>query len=380
MHLNIWITGLFVLNALLSIKPVQFEKDLRVLPVYAGIMLLFLIHLISILYSDNFSVGLKAIETKLGLLLIPLAFYLGLNKLSIHQMDLAKRAFILSMLIAVFSCYVESIYQAIVHSSPSSLLGSRLSNHLMHRGYFSSYIIFALVLWWEDENFLPKLRKLAIVLFAITLVLLQGRVNIFAICLVTTGYFLLIEFRKASPGKLVVFASSIILAILFFVNAPYDYNRFDEPMKFSFELTDREEDFTGLTYRLAIWENATQVAFEKFWSGYGIGDSQDALKEQYAVKDFKVAVRRNPNCHNQFLELVLAVGILGPILFGLILSYMLLRSIRIRAPFLTMIIISFSLTLLTESVLNRYQGVVMLSLLILFCYKSALMANRTEAR
>ena len=371
LHLNIWLVGLFVLNAIFSARKADFETDRSINRLYLGLAVFFALHFLSLLYTDNLGEGLAKIDTKMNLILVPLAFFLGLNKLSLGQMNLVKRVFLLSILVATVANCLERMIAVAITGDMKEFIGFKFQAMWMHRGYFSALIVIAMLLWWEDKRFLPKLRTFSMVLFPFILLLMQARMNVFGLCMVAVIYFFSEAMRSLSKQRIALIGIGVVLLVAFMAFTPKSYNRFKEPLKTSYDFQGGENDFTGLTLRLAIWDNAFQtLGVDNSWlTGYGVGDGQSELYNHYVSTNFYEGIKNNFVCHNQFLESALSIGILGSIILIGIFSLMIRTSIKIRAPFLTMVVLSFFVTLMTESVLNRYYGVIMLSLVILLHFK-----------
>ena len=118
-----------------------------------------------------------------------------------------------------------------------------------------------------------------------------------------------------------------------------------------------------LLQRLEMWRAATHVIGEHPWFGVGTGDVVDAMDEYLTANDSELAGHRM-NCHNQYLGIMAAVGIIG---FIVVLSLVLrtvfpLRKFRramsgtLMLPWLLTILIS----MVTEDTLATLAG-------ILFC-------------
>jgi len=78
---------------------------------------------------------------------------------------------------------------------------------------------------------------------------------------------------------------------------------------FSYDITG--DEFNSATYRLAEWTCAADVIAENFWLGVGVGDNRKALIDAYKKRGFKKGVEYKFNAHNQYLETMLATGVLG---------------------------------------------------------------------
>jgi O-antigen ligase len=114
--------------------------------------------------------------------------------------------------------------------------------------------------------------------------------------------------------------------------------------------------------RTAIWESAIHVFRENLILGVGIGDVRNELTKEYKNSSNDEIVQNYYNVHNQFLEILVEQGIIGFILFLLVLCSIAFIAISqkniIYFLFLTMMIIFF----MFETILYRLPGVIFFSL------------------
>lgn len=366
-HMNInalWIS-IFSLNAIVSFKRKNFETDKGLLFLYLFYILFFISSALSLIYSDNLDNGLVKIQTKLGFLVIPFAFASNLKNLSKNQIQWLLRSLIISVFACTLFCYLEGTYQAILQQSAHQLYDSQLSDPLMHRSYFSLFLGMAILLWWQDSSFLPKLRIIGIILFAITIVLLQGRINILAFLLVSAGVFIFKSSKNFSRKQNIIGIALAFLLILGYSFLPKKYNRFNQPLTLDYNLSDsKPSDFTGITIRLAIWDIAIPLAEENKLLGLGIGDSRDELLQKYDEQGFVLGSMNKFNCHNQYIETALASGIISLLAIVVLFILYLVFSYQSNNLFLCAMVIYFFISMLTESLLERHWGISLLTIVI----------------
>lgn len=377
MNLNALFITIFALNAILSTSRDKIETDRASIVLYAFYFLYFLSALISVYYSLDRATAYSKMETKLSLLFVPLAFLFGLKKLSPIQIKKLLRFFIISVLVCTMVCYTESLAQAILTLNPKELTDSFLSNPLMHRSYLSIFIGIAILLWWEDSSIMKSSRLVWISFLAVTIVLLQGRINILALFAVSSGMIFIRYFKAfALRQKLITLATGLVL-IIGFTLIPKEYNRFNEPLTFDYDMdAAQDNDFTGLTIRLAIWDNVLPVIKENIWTGVGIGDSKTELLKQYHKSNFTKGKTNKFNCHNQYLESTLASGIAGLILLLTIGILYLVQSWKSKNAFVWAIVLFYFMSMITESLLERHWGVTTFAILLpLFFKYSSLKAD-----
>ena len=301
MNLNAFAITLFTLNALFSFKLKNIETDKRALMLYSFYILFFISSALSLLYSEDQATGMVKLQTKLSFLFVPLAFIASLRTIDREMLRWIFRVFILSVLWCTVLCFLESIVQAIITLNLRELTDSYLSNPLMHRAYLSIFIGIAILLWWEDKEFMKKSRKIWIAFFVITVILLQGRINILALFAVSVAMIAVRYFNTFALRQKLLAVGIGVALIAGFVLVPKEYNRFNEPLTFEYDFSkNQDKDFTGLTIRLAIWHNAIPIIKENPVLGVGIGDSKAALVKNYFENNFTKGKTKKFNCHNQY--------------------------------------------------------------------------------
>jgi hypothetical protein len=120
----------------------------------------------------------------------------------------------------------------------------------------------------------------------------------------------------------------------------------------------RGEDPSGqtLTMRVEFWKASVFAIQQNILFGVGTGDIQQALNKAYDETNSKLTKRWRLRCHNQYLAITLAFGVVGLFLF---LFYFLYPLIVLREkfhvlfwPFIAIILMSF----FTEDTLESQAG------------------------
>lgn len=365
MNFNAFWISLFALNAILSSKRKNFERDKSLLLLYTFYLIYFIFSALSLIYSDDLDHGIVKIQTKLSFLIIPFAFASNLKSLEARQVQWLLRSLIMSVLVATLFCYLEGTYEAIRQQNLIQLYDSYLSEPLMHRAYFSLFLGVSILLWWQDPKFLPKLRIPGIVLFGLTLIFLQGRINILAFLLVSVGIFVFKFAKTFTKRQNIMAIASVVLIIVAYSLLPQKYNRFNQPLTFDYDLSfPQTSDYTGLTIRLAIWDRAIPLIKNNRVLGLGIGDYKTELEKKYNEDNFVVGIEKKFNCHNQYIESYLASGIFSLIsLFGILILYI-FYSLKAKNIFLPAMVLYFFISMITESLLERHWGISLFCIVI----------------
>jgi O-antigen ligase len=118
------------------------------------------------------------------------------------------------------------------------------------------------------------------------------------------------------------------------------------------------------TLRMEIWDDALTTYQKSPLIGYGNGDGEQELLDQYQTDNFQQAIEENLNPHNQFMQTGIAIGALGILLVLALLLYPFTRWKKQYVFGLIFSAISF-LFFMTESVLEKRSGVVAFS--IFYC-------------
>ena len=109
--------------------------------------------------------------------------------------------------------------------------------------------------------------------------------------------------------------------------------------------------------RINIWGAALQHPKDYIWDGLGAGQSGNYMMQQYEDLKMTTYAERRYNCHNQYLEETMEIGV-----FGLILFLMAWLSIPICAKgkarqTACLLAVLFLFNMFTECVFGRYDGI-----------------------
>lgn len=105
--------------------------------------------------------------------------------------------------------------------------------------------------------------------------------------------------------------------------------------------------------RPELWEAGWTIVKKAPYTGIGRSEIRDAISD--ALSETSGIKLRRYNAHNQYLEFLLAYGVLIPILFLVVLLF----PIVMKHKATTVFIIFFSMAMLVESYLSRQAGVIL---------------------
>ncbi|MCB0642893.1 MAG: O-antigen ligase family protein [Phaeodactylibacter sp.] len=335
--------------------------------------------LIGLSYSSNTVSALSSLETKLPFLVCPLLFF-SRPPLDSGAYRRLLDAFILGCLSAALFClaWAGGVY---VQTGASTFFYKELSEHIGgHPTYMAMYTGLALFfvvnrLWqegdWRQATLAFSLAVGLSLFFLVFLVLLSARMELLAIFLLL-GLSLLVgmyQRQQLFRGLLLLGLSAVLLGAIVW-SVPTTRQRFERALHSALH---RDADDDG-NVRWQIWDAAGSVlAQNNRWFGLGTGDVQQALDEAYAVKGYVAALEPHLNAHNQYYQLLLAIGLVGMLCWLLILALGFRIGIADSIPLLWFVAL-FALSCLTESMLESQRGT------LFFCFFYCLFACCTPVR
>ena len=323
------------------------------------ITLLFLVSLISLIYTQNYDSTLDKVFKNLIFLLVPLGFYF--NKISLSTLKKGKILYVLSW--AVF-CVV----------SLSNILISWLQNPIernyynfiqasMYHNYMpqdAMYICAALVFLLFSLNSLNKyLRFFISIIFFSTLLLYGVRLGILQFTTIIFIYVIVNRKKLFNLKNMILFIATLLFSSFLITSNPYTKDKIFSTLQSinvnvgEDEVTEIAEDYHQINFRLQLWPLALELFKEKPLIGYGGGTEQDLLYEMSQEKKYDI---RKVHAHNQFLSFAIQYGIIGISLLLFTLTYIFLK-IYSNKEHLLLLFLIFS-SMMTDSYFNVQQGMI----------------------
>ena len=340
--------------------PTQTRTKQQKILLYA-ILLFYLFHMASLLFTENIHNGLIDLRIKLPLLLFPVIILFG-NRLYSKFFHLI----LISFLAGVISMSLFFLFRAFYFfpTEHSSAFFYTHFSYYFHPSYFSMFVTFALVIvLFLNEKFSTKTKHLfftiliSLFLFLINF-LLSSKTGIFTFLLVVTVYGITKLFKKY---KLYLAIALSIVSILLYAEIRHNSRMFD-----LFHL--RIENIKNATkasneVRLLVLNTAIKVVKQNPF-GYGPGDAKDILVSKYKEDGITGALKEKLNAHNQYLETTIGLGIFGLVLLLFILFYPLIIAIKKHNYLLYLFLLTVIVNFLSESMFNRQNGVVFFAFFI----------------
>lgn len=342
--------------------------------VFAPIILIFGIFLISFTYSPNIDYGIKIISRSLMILILPLVFWL--------RGDVNKKEYLKTIyffIIGVFTSCLVSLLIAVIsyfqNYAISVFTYYELAEHLrLHPTYFSLFILSALVLLQTEVHFNKLLKMTITVVFLVMLVLLQSRIAVLSLLLFGV-YLILTSFFK---NKKALFILGILFIIFIGAISSNLRNRIKDLV--SLDSTESVNIGTfkenGINQRIWLWSNAIKQIKKQPILGFGLGSQEnlfkwqvekDLLGEKFNFETTQAALKlAELNLHNQYLQFLYESGIIGLLLF---ISFLiaLIRLFYQKKNFKELLVFTFILIfMLTENIISRQMGIHFFAFMLCF--------------
>jgi O-antigen ligase len=355
-------------------KPMKLSLVHPVLWACAGF---YVMHVISLLNTDNLIHGLKDLETKMALLLLPLAAVLLPR--SRYERESFMRHIMLSGLISILVACIYSISVFARTGETGSFFYDGFS-FFMHPTYYTMFLNLVLIIHLDGSLVLGATRQKlyekarpAITAFLIAgIVLASSRAGMVVAIATTAGFLVYRWFRSRDrhwlkqTGFLLV-TSAVLFLTSVAVNPGSRYSvllREVLGVRQPAGLVDEHKvDVNPVSHRKLLWGVTFELCLDNPL-GVGCGDIQDVLVDAYAKTGFDKAVLVRYNPHNQYLQSWLALGLPG-LFLSLLMMFPVLGRYR-NAVLLVFILMVFGLNAVFESVLEVQRGVLMYALSVLY--------------
>ena len=355
------------------------------------LLLPFFCYAFSLLYTTDFLVGWKSLETKMSLLLFPVLFSLAKLKRNEFYLFLKTAVLIISVLPLIGFVNQFFLFQELGDTGLfyNDNLVSIFNKQAVYYAFYCNTALLLLIYLVEKNQLKSALSKVSggIVFFLLigAQYLLASRTSMMVMVGILAAYLIWLVSKRLSRIQGVAAILGAVVLVIAMVSAfPKVLKRFESITNIAYHYDNpnpinhfngeiKKENWNGLNTRLALWSCAIEKIKEAPFLGYGIGDVQSELVEKYEEKNFILALKSNYNTHNQYLDILMTSGIFGLILFFVFLSYMVMIAFKSRNWLLLGFIVLFTISSVTENMLNRNQGVVFIALFIsLLCFNRKL--------
>lgn len=336
-------------------------------------MLLFFVMVgISVLLSSNFRSGLRYLDPRLPLLYLPLS--IGLIQIRKELKEKILLGFALLTTAMALFCLCYGIYQNDFFNKPEFLYNDALTHVLGQQSIYISLLVNLSIYIFAYHIFFKKSKNSAWmilgVLFLFAMSYLLASRNLMLVLYISTlgfaGYYIIRRKKYLEGGTLILgLFLSVFLIFKFF---PKTLNRYKELMftEFSYQSMGKEshynmevtkEQWNGANFRIAAWRCGWELFLSNPIKGVDIGDKKDDLMKKYKEKNFEFGIRTQKNVHNNYLDILYSMGIIGMVLFLLgWIIYPLIYAKQFKDWLSMLMIITFAIAWTTEIYFDRSLG------------------------
>ncbi|AUC85507.1 hypothetical protein CW731_09485 [Polaribacter sp. ALD11] len=336
---------------------------------------LFVIYLLSSLYSDNYVESLRFIILAAPILMFPLCLgFFYDTEISSKQFRRIKIVYITSLFLSLLITHFHLSYTVTDTISNWNYRNLFEDYTRVHGTYYSLWIGFGILIL-INEIFKKKR---------------SNRIFYYLPFLVLIGYFFYWQITIAA--RLPLFITSIlgmlyivkqlkkthrllIISLFGFACVFYIFLKFDSiKSKIKFDLPEgkyalQHKDMTSEEIRTGIYYCSTSLIKNSLLFGYGVGDVNDQLNICYKQK-IKSDVYQlfHYNSHNQYFQVFLAAGLFGILFFFFNIFNIFNISIRNKDELFIMFNLLLFTGFLTENILSRHDGVIFYSYFVNLFY------------
>lgn len=322
----------------------------------------FLIYAVSLLFSENLQKGITVLVRCIPIVLIPLGYFFLTHEARIQFNQIFKKTFIIAA--SVYSCLVFFyLFQLGYFSQKHDLFYCYsyityefwgFKEHPIYLSLFFSVALFFILM----QGFKSKIANAILFLILICGLLILARKGVIVAFLVLAGVFLVCTRDRKQTLKLVFVFSTLFLLSLCVTEIR---GRFLEVFDSS-KVINNKETSSGIRY--ILWSTSQKAIENSNYLGVGVGDVQKVLSHELARDGYTVLAKENYNAHNQYLQIGIATGIFGIVLYVLSVGCILLDFIKKQNIEAVVMLLFFMLTFLFESVLERQNGIILYSFVI----------------
>jgi O-antigen ligase len=332
-------------------------------------ILLYLWHLIGMLYTTNFKAGGFDLEQKLSLLILPLLFFSESHVNNLQSLKILK-SFVVGCVLAGLICLANAALKYYISGDIEGMFYTQFSP-IMHTSYFAMYLCFAIILILFNDGIMQnQILKIATVLYlTLPIVLSSSKSGLFSLGLIILAKLMYDIFIKKSYLRVLLFSSLLIVtALLMYIVFPKAFERVKEMNQ---TITSSKSEVNTSTSRIAIWKLSSTIISNNYLVGVGTGDVKDALNSAYEKQTIAELAEKKLNAHNQYLQTFMALGLPGIlILLSLlgVVAYFTWSNKMLDGALLTAII---AFNLLFESMLETQAGVVFIAFFLMYYFSLA---------
>lgn len=355
----------FALHTLIHCKKIYlhtlFSKEVLVL------VSIYVLGIISILYSPDKPEAFSIATRQLAILLIPVLF--ALNGLDIKKYRINLFIFFaLACSFTIIYLYADAVNTILYFHLPvSSLFTLVFMNHNfslpieMHATYLSIYVAFSVItlaylLTQEKRRTLKFVYTACLLVLAMGMLQLSSRAVCIALLLVITIVFPFIVFSRKKRLRFMI-VSMIMSLLLLFAILNIDSFKVRYVNELKKDLTQKADLIETNEPRIVRWGLIVDLIKRSPVIGYGLGAEKKLLKEKYFENKLFNSFLNEYNTHNEYLSFLLKTGIAGLALFIFVLYFGMAVAWREKDLLFLSFLFLIIIVCVSENVLDLNKGI-----------------------
>ncbi|MCU0441410.1 MAG: O-antigen ligase family protein [Bacteroidia bacterium] len=370
------ILGLSGLALLIFSRDWRFNKSFFLL--ISGIVWVYMIWLV---FSNDVTAGLRSVQVKLLLVIVPLVFSFSQLRLFAKQQHLAFAIFSISAALLVVATNLQIAFRGFTHPIGVNGADFTFSYRIaleqyssLHPTYYCAIVYTAAIISLY-ALFHKQLKERWQLVLAIGIVILCSFGGVMAasratfLAYIIVVVCMIVQQFYYHPKRWYILSLVLIAGILLFLT-PTVQNRLKEMNTSNMEAPKGNND-NGTNVRSGIMACDMELLKQYWLVGVGTGNVQQALNNCLSQFDTHVYKQFDYNTHNEYLNAWITCGLFGFMIFvGCLLVSFVLALKQRNWPHLYFLLF-MGICFMTENYLNRQMGVTLFAVMqTLFFFKT----------
>lgn len=344
---------------------------------------------LSAFFSENPKEGFKNIDPRLPLLYFPLS--IGLISIDKSKRDRILLGIAVVITIACTACLIYALYRYRSTGNAALLYNDSFSELIGQQSIYTSlllnisiYIYGYFIFYTSTSTNTKLLMSLAIiVLFGCGYMLASRNMMVLIYSITVLFIFYYTIKRKKHLEGITFLIGLLLIGFLVFKFFPKTLNRFKELTftQYNYQHIGKEshynmevtaDQWNGANFRLAAWPCGWELFIQHPITGVGLGDKKEALFAIYKQKQFHFALDTKKNVHNNYLDILLSMGIIGLLFYALgWLVCPVIAFFKSKDSLALLILITIAIAMITENYFDRSLGGMLVGFFIPFLLTSS---------
>lgn len=355
-----------------------FGRKFRILirePFFILNAVLFCFYLLGIYLSEDTKTARFFVEKNLSLVVLPMVL-LSMKGMSREKFFTLGKIFVAGTVVLMLLSTSMALGHWFRSHQVAVLFYHKLAGNVGLSAIIASLLcVVSLAILFELPN--SRLKWIVVVLLSFWLILLSSK--LFLLMLGVMLLFNVLRYIGTKARIIIASALLILTGTIAFTQNPVS-RRFQDMGKFNAAyLTATKYNpgmyFDGLSMRLIYIRFGIEIFNENgnYLLGVGTGDAENLLKDKIRAYDMYLGdgIKNKEGYlkygyHNQWLQKLLQLGLLGFVVFMAVIIYCYSMAIRYRNRFLLNLMLIFTLTFFTDTLLEHQVGLVIFLTFICF--------------